>query len=57
MEQPRGNHWVGFSSDEWPSIRWLTDPSDTLKPMVFDVNDRAWESHGKGQRIAEFCHR
>jgi hypothetical protein len=55
MEQPRGNHWVGFPSDEWPSIRWLTDPSDTLKPMVFDVNDRAWNSLGKGRRIAEFC--
>jgi hypothetical protein len=55
MEEPRGNHWVGFPSDEWPSIRWLTDPSDTLKPMVFDVNDRAWSSQGKGRRIAEFC--
>jgi hypothetical protein len=55
MEQPRGNHWVGFPSEEWPSIRWLTDPSDTLKPMVFDVNDRAWDSHGKDRRIAEFC--
>jgi hypothetical protein len=50
-----GNHWVGFPSDQWPSIRWLTDPTDTLKPMVFDVSDRAWSSHGKGPRIAEFC--
>ena len=54
MEQPKGT-WPGFPREDWPSIRWLTDPSDTLKPMVFDVNDNAWESRGKHRRIAQFC--
>jgi len=54
MEQPRGT-WPGFPHEDWPSIRWLTDPTDTLKPMVFDVNDNAWDSHGKSRRIAQFC--
>jgi L-ascorbate metabolism protein UlaG (beta-lactamase superfamily) len=54
MEQPRGS-WPGFPSSEWPEFRWLTDPTDTLKPMVFDVNDPAWDRRGKSQRIAQFC--
>ena len=47
MEQPRGT-WPGFPRDEWPSIRWLTDPSDTLNdtngpvvqvaPQVLDIS-------------------
>lgn len=56
MEQPRGT-WPGFPSSEWPEVRWLTDPSDTLKPMVFDVNDRAWDRHGKSRRVTDFCAR
>jgi hypothetical protein len=54
MEQPRGS-WPGFPSSEWPALRWLVDPTDTLKPMVFDVHDQAWDRRGKAQRIAEFC--
>jgi hypothetical protein len=54
MEQPKGA-WPGFPREDWPSIRWLTDPSDTLKPMVFDVNDNAWETRGKSRAIAKYC--
>ncbi|MDB5947432.1 MAG: hypothetical protein JWQ33_2458 [Ramlibacter sp.] len=54
MEQPKGA-WPGFPRTVWPSVRWLTDPVDTLKPMAFDVNDKAWQTSGKAARIAKFC--
>jgi hypothetical protein len=54
MEQPRGA-WPGFPRDQWPSIRWLTDPSDHLKPMVFEIDNDAWRSVGKRGRVADFC--
>jgi hypothetical protein len=54
MEQPK-DAWPGFPHALWPSVRWLTDPVDTLKPMAYDVNDKAWEKSGKAARIAKFC--
>jgi hypothetical protein len=56
MEEPRGD-WPGFPREDWPAIRWLTDPSDHLKPMVFDVDNEAWDAPGKEARFAQFCGR
>jgi hypothetical protein len=55
MEQPR-NQWPGFPRQEWPSVRNHTDPTDILKPQVYDVQDPAWSNPGKAARIAQFCH-
>lgn len=54
MEQPR-NEWPGFPHTEWPIVRNHTDPTDVLKPEVFDVNDPAWRNPDKERRIRHFC--
>jgi hypothetical protein len=54
MEQPR-NQWRGFPREDWPQVRNHTDPTDILKPQVFDANDPAWKSPQKAGRVAQFC--
>ena len=54
MEQPR-NAWPGFPRSEWPSVRNHTDPTDLLKPQVFDINDPAWLNPHKETAIRQFC--
>jgi hypothetical protein len=54
MEQPR-NQWPGFPRSEWPIVRNHTDPTDVLKPQVFDVNDPAWHHPDKANAIRRFC--
>ena len=34
-----------------PEIRWMVDPNDYLRPMVFDPTDARWENHDKDTRI------
>ena len=29
---------MNVPESEWPDIRWTVDPTDYLKPMVFDVS-------------------
>jgi hypothetical protein len=55
MEQPR-NQWPGFPRSEWPNVRNHTDPTDILKPEVFDINDPAWLNPHKADTIRQFCH-
>jgi hypothetical protein len=42
-----------------PEIRWIVDPNDYLRPMVFDPADARWNNSDKTQRIArsEACRR
>lgn len=54
MEAPR-NAWPGFPRAEWPIVRNHTDPTDMLKPQVFDVNDPAWLNPDKGPSIRHYC--
>jgi hypothetical protein len=37
-----------------PEIRWIVDPNDYLRPMVFDPADARWRNRDKNQRIAQF---
>jgi hypothetical protein len=30
---------MGVPEREWPDIRWTADPTDYLKPVVFDVSN------------------
>ncbi|MET0918917.1 MAG: hypothetical protein ABWY07_10915 [Burkholderiales bacterium] len=54
MEAPK-NAWPGFARAEWPIVRNHTDPTDILKPQVFDINDPAWLNPRKGAAIRQFC--
>jgi hypothetical protein len=54
MEHPN-NQWPGFPRSEWPIVRNHTDPTDLLKPQVFDINDPAWLNPHKASAIRRFC--
>jgi hypothetical protein len=54
MEAPK-NAWPGFPRTEWPIVRNHTDPTDMLKPQVFDVNDPAWLNPHKAASIRQYC--
>ena len=57
--------WAGYPSKDWPDIRWLTDPMDYAKPMVFDPESREWRDRDeqrrdsrnseKEYRVRQFC--
>ena len=38
-----------------PELRWLVDPNDLAKPMVFDPDDARWSNSEKDGRIRKFC--
>ena len=40
-----------------PELRWIVDPNDFLRPMVYDPDDARWSSPGDGARVHEFCDR
>jgi hypothetical protein len=58
MEAPVGS-WPGFPREEWPSFRWLTDPMDYSKPIVFDPRSPQWrkfdDQHGHRPSVASAC--
>ena len=54
MEQPRGD-WPGFPRDQWPRLHWLIDPTDLMKPVVFQPGDPAWYSPDKAAKVQQFC--
>jgi hypothetical protein len=54
MEQPRGT-WPGFARDSWPVVRNHTDPTDILKPEVYQPGDPAWYNPQKAARVAQVC--
>jgi hypothetical protein len=61
MENPVGQ-WPGFSRADWPDFRWITDPVDYGKPMVFDPKSKEWARNTLAQneqahRVREFCSR
>jgi hypothetical protein len=47
---------MGFPQSEWPELRWVVDPLDYFKPMVYEPGDERWEkSHDAERRIDRFC--
>jgi len=46
---------MGMPRAEWPDVRWLIDPTDYLRPIVFDANDKAWKDPRKERKLREFC--
>jgi hypothetical protein len=41
--------------DEWPEIRWLVDPTDYMRPIVFDLGSSLWNNPEKTARVKKFC--
>ena len=38
---------AGFlTPDQRPEYRWMVDPDDYLKPMVYDPKDVRWKKRG-----------
>jgi hypothetical protein len=61
MEQPVGL-WPGFPRARWPDFRWITDPMDYGKPIVFDPASKEWARDSLTQnehanRIRDYCAR
>ena len=54
MEAPK-NAWPGFPRQSWPIVRNHTDPTDILKPEVYELNDPAWMNPGKLLSMARHC--
>jgi hypothetical protein len=46
---------MGLPKSQWPEIRWLIDPTDYLRPIVFDTADPAWKDPNKERTLAELC--
>jgi hypothetical protein len=38
-----------------PEIRWMVDPDDFVRPMVYDPSDDRWDNDDKDKRIRQFC--
>jgi hypothetical protein len=38
-----------------PELRWLVDPNDLARPMVYDPDDSRWSNPEKEERIRKFC--
>ncbi len=54
MEQTRVA-WPGFPRQFWPAVRNHTDPTDILKPQVYDLQNPVWFNPVKQRRIAQYC--
>jgi hypothetical protein len=38
-----------------PELRWLVDPNDLARPLVYDPDDSRWSNPEKDEKIREFC--
>jgi hypothetical protein len=38
-----------------PELRWLVDPNDLARPLVYDPDDARWSDSEKEARIRKFC--
>jgi hypothetical protein len=38
-----------------PELRWLVDPNDLARPLVYDPDDSRWSNREKEERIRKFC--
>jgi hypothetical protein len=54
MRKPK-NAWPGFPRSKWPVVRNHTDPTDILKPEVYEMNSPAWASRSKDRKMAQYC--
>jgi hypothetical protein len=36
-----------------PEVRWMVDPNDYIRPMVYDPDDERWADPDKDRRISQ----
>jgi hypothetical protein len=47
---------VAENATIWPELRWMVNPDDYLRTMIYDPDDfRRAAPHGKEQRARQFC--
>jgi hypothetical protein len=47
---------MGFLPSEWPELRWMVDPIDYFRPLVYDPRDERWaKAHGADHRFSQHC--
>ena len=47
---------MGFPQSEWPELRWMVDPLDYFRPLVYDPSDARWAKSGDGnERVNAQC--
>jgi hypothetical protein len=45
-----------FAQSEWPELRWMVDPLDYFRPLVYDPDDRRWaKSHEAREKYRDHC--
>ncbi len=47
---------MGFPQSEWPELRWMVDPLDYFRPLVYDPKDDRWKKSREGnERVNAQC--
>ncbi|KFB08083.1 hypothetical protein [Nitratireductor basaltis] len=46
---------MGIPEEDRPQVHWLVDPTDYLKPMVYDIDNPAWADPAKEQALSGYC--
>ena len=47
---------MGFPQSEWPELRWMVDPLDYFRPLVYDPDDKRWaKSHHAEHKYRAHC--
>ena len=47
---------MGFPQSEWPELRWMVDPLDYFRPLVYDPKDDRWAKSREGvERVNAQC--
>lgn len=46
---------LGVAPTAGPELRWLVDPTDYLRPMVYTPSDARWNDPSKVSRVAKWC--
>jgi hypothetical protein len=47
---------MGFPESQWPELRWMVDPLDYFRPLVYDPDDKRWaKSRHAEHKYREHC--
>jgi L-ascorbate metabolism protein UlaG (beta-lactamase superfamily) len=47
---------MGFAQSDWPELRWMVDPLDYFRPLVYDPDDKRWaKSHHAEHKYRAHC--
>jgi hypothetical protein len=44
-----------LGAEDWPVTRWLVDPADYAKPIVYETDDPQWSNPAKEPAIRQYC--